>query len=293
MPGAVEHAAPGVGPRAEVLRRHWHRFLAGMKDTSRRNIYFSAMAIPGHLLMAGSKAVLLLFTFSAFMTANVLFTFGLAVIKLLIIGADRRARRRGDPSTIPRAYRMTGLVVLVLSVAYIVSCLPLALGADTSDRYSQNVAIAIAAIAFVELGFSIHGLISSRRRKDLLMEAVKLSNLAASFILLVLAQTALLSMTSQTTVDPSGYNGVCGIALGAVAAAIGGSMLARRSRGSDSGRGRRGGRRRGDRRQPLRFSPWAVAGGCGEASGDPFTPASRGGRASAGLAHRTPPGTRR
>lgn len=210
-----------------TLVKAWHRFSEGMKDSSRRNIYFSAMAIPGHLLMAGSKAVLLLFSFSAFMTANVLFTFGLAVIKLSVIRADRQARRHDIALAVPRAYRSTGIIILVLSFAYIVSCLPLALGTNTSDDYGQNVAIAIAAIAFTELGVSAHGLFSSRKNNDVLMEAVKLSSLAASCILLVLAQTALLSMTPETNMDPSRYNGICGVAFGALAAVIGVYMIIR------------------------------------------------------------------
>lgn len=217
---APERRFPGIRPL-------WCRLRAGMKDTSRRNVYVTAMAIPGHVVMASTKAVVLLFSFSAFMTANVLFTFGLALIKAFVIVADRRAVKRGMATAIPRAYRTTGLIVLVLSIAYIVSCLPLALGTNTSEHYDEKVAIAIATIAFTELGFSVHGLFSSRKNEDVLMEAIKLSNLASSLILLVLTQTALLSMSSSTTGDPSRYNGVCGVVLGTVAAFIGAHMMIR------------------------------------------------------------------
>lgn len=227
VPSSGLEDASAHGRQAAGLPRLWHRARTGMKDTGRRTIYLAAMAIPGHLLMAGSKTLVLLFSFSAFMTANILFTFGLAVIKVLVVAADRRAVRRGITTAIPRAYRTTGLLVLILSIAYVVSCLPLALGHNTSDRYDENVAIAIAAIAFTELGFSVHGLLASRRNDDVLMEAIKLSNLASSLVLIVLAQTALLSMSAATTEDPSRYNGVCGVALGTLAALIGAYMLTR------------------------------------------------------------------
>lgn len=102
-------------------------------------------------------------------------------------------------------------------------CISLVVGAAGTERYSYEVAIAIAAVAFAELGFSTHGFFSSRRRQDMLIEAVKLGNLASSLILLVLTQTALLSMTAAT--DSSVYNGICGILMGLGATAIGVRML--------------------------------------------------------------------
>lgn len=199
------------------------RVLLAMRDTSRRNIYFSAAAIPGHLLLAGWKGGLLIVSPSLFMLANVLFTLGLAAIKVLIVVADRRMSRAGDASADRHAYRVTGVILLVLSVAYLVCCLPIALGYTSTERYSYEIAIAIAAVTFAELGFSIHGFFSSRRRGDLLMEAVKLGNLAASLVLLVLTQTALLSMAA--TGDHSRFNGLCGIIMGFGVASIAVRML--------------------------------------------------------------------
>lgn len=89
-------------------------------------------------------------------------------------------------------------------------------------------AVMIAALAFVELGFSVHGWISSRKRKDALMEAIKLSNLAAGLILLVLAQTALLSMAQAT--DMSRANGWFGVGIGVISAGIGAYMILRSAR---------------------------------------------------------------
>lgn len=214
-----------------------HRFLSAMRNTSRRNIYFSAMAVPGHLFMAGSKAVVLLFSFSIFLAANMAFTLGLAAVKVFVVLTDRRARRGGlTEGDVPRTYRLTGMIVLALSIAYVLSCLPLVYGTNTSGHYDRIVAIAIGVIAAIELGVSAHGVFASRKHDDLLMEAVKLSNLAASLILLVLAQTALLSLTmgssvdpitQQPTIDPSRYNGLSGLVLGTGAALIGVYMLTR------------------------------------------------------------------
>ncbi|MFT4122350.1 MAG: hypothetical protein QM635_00800 [Microbacteriaceae bacterium] len=200
--------------------------VATMRDTGRRNICFCAAAIPSHLLMAGWKGALLIVTPSLFMFANLLFTLGLAGVKLIVVLADQQRRRAGDDAVRTRAYRASGLVLLLLSVAYAALCLPLVFTETSTERYSYELAIAIATLTFVELGFSIHGFVSSLRRKDLLMETVKLGNLAASLIFLVLTQTALLSMTLQT--DHSRYNGICGVVMGTGAALISLRLLLRR-----------------------------------------------------------------
>lgn len=220
-------ALPGRGmhPLA-ALRSASGRVVAGMRDTGRRNIYFSAAAVPSHLLMAGWKGALMIVSPSLFMLANVQFTLGLAGIKLIVVLADRRTRATGDDSGLQRAYRLSGLVLLLLALAYAALCLPLVFGEASTERYSYELAIAIATLTFVELGFSLHGFLSSRRRQDLLMEAVKLSNLAASLIFLVLTQTALLSMTSET--DHSRYNGICGLVMAAGVILISMRLLRRR-----------------------------------------------------------------
>lgn len=210
-----------------------------MGDAGRRNIYFSTMAIPGHLIMSISKVAVLLFSFSWFLAANALFTFGLGAVKLLVVLADRRGVAQGSMSGAVRTYRVVGLVVFGMSVVYVASCLPLVFGISATDEYSRMIAIVVLTIAIVELVFSVHGLFSSRRRSDLLMEAVKFSNLASSLVLLVLAQSALLSLTAgksmdpithEPTTDPSRYNGLSGVALGTVAAFIGLYMVVRSRR---------------------------------------------------------------
>ncbi|MGO2660606.1 hypothetical protein [Mycetocola reblochoni] len=187
-------------------------------------MYFSAAAIPGHVAMAGWKGSLLLVSPSLFVLANAVFTLGLAGAKTLIVVADRRGRA-GSRRSARTAYRTGGALLLVLALAYTAGCLPYLLGAERTGDYDRPVALAIATLAFAELGLSIHGLVSSRRRGDLLMELNKLGNLSASLVLLVLTQTALLSMTDER--DLSFYNGLCGAIMGALVALIATFMLLR------------------------------------------------------------------
>ncbi|MFT4306075.1 MAG: hypothetical protein QM604_04200 [Microbacterium sp.] len=196
-----------------------------MRDTGRRNVYFSAAAVPGHLVMAGWKGSLMLVAPSLFILGNVVFTLGLAGAKTLIVVSDRQSRR-GSMTAARTAYRWGGGLLVVLAVAYIACCIPYLVGSTSTDEYAYAIAIAIATVTFVELGFSVHGLFSSRRRGDLLMELNKFGNLAASLILLVLTQTALLSMAADG--DHTFYNGVCGVIMGALVAIIGLYMLLHR-----------------------------------------------------------------
>ncbi|MFZ2624928.1 MAG: hypothetical protein WAX29_06780 [Propionibacterium sp.] len=221
---------PTESADATLASRGWRRARGALASASSRNIYFSAVAIPGHIVMAISKGAVLFASFSAFMTATVMFTLGLARIKFLVIRAHRRVRQGNSITAVPTAYRLTGLIVLVLSGLWVVSCLPLAMGGEFAPRYNHIVALAIATMAFTELAFSVHGFFASRRYMDALMEAIKLSNLASSIILLVLTQAALLSMTPDAPAI-SRTNGWFGVGAGVMAALIGVFMLVRSRRG--------------------------------------------------------------
>lgn len=231
--------APATDSPSHARLSHIRR---GIADADQRYIYFSALAVPGHLMMAAAKAVILVMAFSAFMAANVLFTLGLAVIKIVVIRAARNVPSASG-GALPPAYRVTGVLIVVFSAAYAVSCFPLALGSSSSGSYSRIQAIAIATITFTELAMAVHGLLSSRRRKNPLMEAIKLSNLAASLVLLVLTQTALLSFAGQGG-DLSRCNGWFGVVMGLLAASVGAYMVVRHFRHSVGracvGAGRRG-----------------------------------------------------
>lgn len=197
--------------------------LARWLDPGQRTIILSAWAIPGHLAMAAAKTVILISDFSAFLTANVLFTLGQAVVKIWVVRAAR-ADPTGRAEASRRAYRASAILLAALSLAYLVSCLPMALGAEQSASYSKPEALAIATISFLELAFSVVGLFSSRRRGALLMETVKLTSLAASLILMVLTHTAVLSF-AEPGIDHSQVNGRWGAGVGAISGVIALAML--------------------------------------------------------------------
>ncbi|MDN3310348.1 hypothetical protein QWJ90_05360 [Microbacterium oryzae] len=206
---------------------HMRRLASAMKDTGRRNVVLAAAAVPVHVTVAGSKTLVLLGHFSTFIAANVLFTLGMAAVKILVVRAHRSEEGGHGTEAALRTYRISGILLTSMAAVYTVACIPLALGEQVRVGYDRYVAIALAVIALVELGLAIHGFFSARRLGDVLMRAVKLGNMAAALVLLVLAQTALLSILGPWQ-DPSRYNGWCGVVLGGVALAIGTSMIRHR-----------------------------------------------------------------
>lgn len=198
------------------------------QDKTERCMYVARMTIPANLLMALWKLALFFVAPSLFLLATVAFNLGGARMKAVLVRTHRTSAHRDPTEAVLsqiRAYRRIGAAVLALALLYVASCLPLFFGADRGDRYELPVAIAIAAITFIELIFSICGNVTARRTGSLLVEAVRLVNLAGCFILLVLTQIAIMSFAYPG--NPVIYNAVSGVLLGSMAALVGGYMLVR------------------------------------------------------------------
>jgi len=91
------------------------------------------------------------------------------------------------------------------------------------------VGIGIATVTFTEVGLNIRGVILTRHNHTLLFHAIKMINLSASFIALVLTQTALLSFTEieSDVLEIAKANGAIGIMMGILATVIGIYMICR------------------------------------------------------------------
>lgn len=215
-------------PNDAVLSR---RILRVLTDRGRRMVYLAGLSIPFNLAMAGWKLILLFVTPSLFLFANVVFACGVAGAKVLAIRSHSdspgrfRSLDRQDPR---RSYRLIGIILLTLSALYTLSNVPTLIWGGTATRYEEPVAIIIATVTFTELGVSIHGVWSARRDKDLLIEAIKWTNLASSFVLVAFTQSAIMSFT--TAEDPSRYSAITGVILGGSATVIGLYMTLRRHR---------------------------------------------------------------
>lgn len=224
----------------QALRRSslWMREL--LRDKVRRAIAFTVMSIPANLLFAAWKVVLAVQECSVFILAAAAFNIGLAVIKFVLVRAHIRVlavpAHRGitiDPGLAAlraqREYRFTGLLIILLSIGFVVGSLPLTFAVERFGTLSTWSSIQIAALSFVEFGLAVHGMVSARRNRTPLVEAVKWANLAGSLVLLALAQTAL--MTSEHSSPNERYFGGSGVVFGLAAAACGFGMVVRVARG--------------------------------------------------------------
>jgi hypothetical protein len=217
-----------------VARRLPTRFRHHWLDATERNVFFARCSTVTSLLMAAWKiAVAIIASASLFWSANAAFSVGIAAAKYLAITAHRPNRPDKPQLTAAmrqqrqhRVYRIAGVVILALAVAYILGCIPMVRGRVELERYDVIIGITIATLTFTELGMAIHGAIAARRSSDLVVEMIKLSNLAGALILLVLTQSALISMGNGAA--PSWPTGLGGLFFGTLVGGIGLYMLLRR-----------------------------------------------------------------
>lgn len=241
-PPSAPYAAPR---RAGVLVLGGARLVGGLpavlsrklgldwQNPRERSVFFASWSIGGSLVMAAWKiGAATLAPALLFGLANAAFSLGLAVAKWLAVGVHRRTDRDdpGDQNRQRRLYRAAGATLIGLAAIYIFSCTTMLTGDQPTQQYDTITAITIATLAFTELGLALHGVITARRSADMVVETIKLSNLAGALVLLVLTQTALLSLGHESGISHS--TGLAGIVLGSLAAVIGLHMLVRRVSGA-------------------------------------------------------------
>jgi amino acid transporter len=119
-------------------------------------------------------------------------------------------------------FYLVGAIVVASSVCFIINSIR-TIYLKRSPKYNMVLALAIAAVTFLEICIAIGGIISARKRNDLKIESLKLVSLANSLISLTLVQTAILSFTTKGNM--SLYNGISGIVFGSCATLIGFYMI--------------------------------------------------------------------
>lgn len=221
----VAAAPPRTGLGAMVRRV--------VADPVDRKMHVAALSIPATLVVAGWKTTVLFAAPSAFLIVSILFALGTAGAKAVSFRSHRSTTRRVLPeregaASALASYRRVGVMIVVLAALFVVSCLPLLLGGEHSKPFDTATALIIATIAFVELVMAACGVIAARKDRALHVEAVRLTSLAGALILLVLTQTALMSIAYDG--DASFYNGLSGAVLGSAALVVGLGMLLRARR---------------------------------------------------------------
>jgi hypothetical protein len=118
----------------------------------------------------------------------------------------------------------SGLLVITASAVYLVYSVYIFFYGSTAS-YHMYIAIGIAAVTTYELIVTIHGLRKAKKKKNVREEIVKYINLASALISVSLAQTAILSFTSNA--DMSQAYAIGDTVFGFLALLVGVFMLLR------------------------------------------------------------------
>lgn len=178
----ADHAVPGPGTR--VLRERRARLILRSLQAS----ILVQLALTVAKVAVGGAAE------QPYVLAGALMNAGAMVAKVVIlVGAGDDPRRGGHF----RPYGRAGVVVLLTGLAYTACCVVAAVTGSFTG-YTRVVAVVIATSAFVELGASLVGVLTTRRLWTPLIQANKLVNLAGGLVALALAQVAILSFTATS-----------------------------------------------------------------------------------------------
>lgn len=225
-----EKAAP-VTPRRHLLAR------IGLPETrTDRSMLYARGSIVTNLAMAAWKIALGVGSLSLLLVITGIVNLGAATGKAAAI------RQHGAPASPDGAkssvavFRRLGAMIAGVGLLYVVATL-VPVVRDRVDHFEAPVAIAITALAFLELAIAIPGVVTARRQSILMLEAVRLLNLTAALALVPLAQTSLLSLHLPR--GAGSYEGVVGAIFGAGIGLIGVAMVTSRRWRSTRSRARR------------------------------------------------------
>lgn len=203
-----------------------------MENFSNRSIYFAKLSVLINLVMSVGKLGLGIIYFSYFLFISAFYNLGIAFAKFYAVQGHVKSgieSQMTDPEEVRKkqhtCYHNIGFIVFISSIIFVVYNLRMFITEKSSTNYSSGVAIAIAAVTFTEIVLAVNGSITARKSQEPIIEAIKLTNLAAALISLVLTQTAILSFKHKGSIAL--YNGFSGIFMGSLAALIGLYMMLR------------------------------------------------------------------
>lgn len=203
------------------------------KRTYRGSLYFAKISVPFNGALAIGKFLMGIFSPSFFLCVNALYNLGIAAAKYIALKTHNSSQKdllEMRPEEYKRKqfffYEVIGYIIMSASALYAVFCISMIIGISSS-HYHKIVALGITVVTFTEIGLAIRGIVITRKDKEPIIEAIKLTNFASSLISLVLTQTAIMSVSYVG--DASSYNGFSGIMFGTLAALIGVYMIIRGS----------------------------------------------------------------
>jgi len=199
---------------------------ARVGKTASLSLHLTGASCVGNTIIGIGKLMMGILSLSFFTCASAFYTFGMVIAKCCVLTG---IIKENNTKSQYRYYKFSGLVLIVSSILYIVYSIRLLLY-PVINSYHLYVALAIATFTFAELTINIRGVIVYRHNSTPLVHAIKMINLSSSLICLVLTQTAILSIASESIETQPYANGFMGILMGSAATILGIVMIGRINR---------------------------------------------------------------
>lgn len=190
-------------------------------DTFRENILINTTktSVLSNTVAAIIKIYVGIISFSFFFCISALYSLIIAYAKYnALAGISTKDEKEQN-----KHYFSIGLTILTSGIIYIIYSTRMFTGVTIFPQLSIEIAITIAAYTFLGLILNIRSYIISRKIKNLISQAIRLTNLSSSFICLVLTQISIMSVAYQG--DASLANGLSGIVFGSLVILIGIFMI--------------------------------------------------------------------
>ena len=205
---------------ADFLKSSSNEIQASYSASASRALHLAGLSgLMGFFKIASGVLALSIFT-----CVNGCYTLGMVLARYCALAGVIRTK---DISIQYRYYRWSGIILTAASGLYIAYSIRMYFH-PTYTAYHPYIAMGIATVTFVEIGFNLRGVLVFRKNRSPLLHALKTINLATSLISLVLTQAAILSFADE--VQNPASNGILGALMGTCAALLGVYMLLRMRR---------------------------------------------------------------
>lgn len=224
----------------EFITKAWIDVKAYFRDKEQiynRIIHFARLSVLMNTAIGLGKIMMGFYNFSFIFFIGGFYNISLSLAKALAIKGyceskgekiwpfirqdDNRLSEKGKSKEY-HYYQLVGMVVILASLAYMISSTGVFAGGRSSTQFSMATVVKIGSITAFEIILSLQGVFARRREKEPILEAIKLTSLISSLIGLTLMQTAILGHSGR---ESNLYFDLSGIFLGAVSFCIGVYMI--------------------------------------------------------------------
>ncbi|MNW37091.1 hypothetical protein D3C74_141240 [compost metagenome] len=189
----------------QFLYQHWGRY-------SDRTIRFAKASFIINAVVGAGKILLGLYLMSYWFGLNGVYCILLCFARKIALKKYETAKDLSDRSNgylMAHSYlKTTGVFLCLLSIIYFLVCNNLYLYGDTI-LFKGYLALLVALVSFLKLGFSIYGTIVTSRQDNPIAFGLKMLNLADALVSIVFTQYILLIFTeSKNAVESSAFLGM-------------------------------------------------------------------------------------